>query len=145
MAGRISNPLAGIAKVDLYDRVLRFCQEFGFEDHIETFQKGALAAQNPQSFEDLSELTEDDKYHLRREYTRAWIDLEILGISNAYANVGLDKWHLPKALYFSIGLCSLGSAIQGWDNTGANGANLSFPQEFGIEDNAWLVGVINSG
>ncbi|CAI7649090.1 unnamed protein product [Penicillium pancosmium] len=102
---RISNPLAGIAKVDLYDRVLRFCQEFGFEDHIETFQKGALAAQNPNSFEDLSELTEEDKYHLRREYT----------------------------------------PIQGWDNTGANGANLSFPQEFGIENNAWLVGVINSG
>ncbi|KAJ5980803.1 hypothetical protein N7481_008101 [Penicillium waksmanii] len=125
LTGRISNPLAGIAKVDLYDRVLRFCQEFGFEDHIETFQKGALVAQNPNTFEDLSELTEEDKYHLRREYTH--------------------KWHLPKALYFSIGLCSLGSAIQGWDNTGANGANLSFPQEFGIEDNAWLVGVINSG
>lgn len=77
MSGRISNPLAGIAKVDLYDRVLRFCQEFGFEDRIETFQKGALAAQNPNNFEDLSELTEEDKYHLRREYTRMWIDLEI--------------------------------------------------------------------
>lgn len=56
-----------------------------------------------------------------------------------------DRWHLPKALYFSIALCSLGSAIQGWDNTGANGANLSYPQEFGIENNTWLVGVINAG
>ncbi|CAG8055070.1 unnamed protein product [Penicillium olsonii] len=34
---------------------------------------------------------------------------------------------------------------RGWDNTGANGANLSFPKEFGIEDNTWLVGVINAG
>ena len=34
---------------------------------------------------------------------------------------------------------------RGWDNTGANGANLSFPQEFGIADNTWLIGVINSG
>ncbi len=33
---------------------------------------------------------------------------------------------------------------RGWDNTGANGANLSFPVEFGIEDNSWLVGFINS-
>ena len=33
---------------------------------------------------------------------------------------------------------------RGWDNTGANGANLSFPEEFGIEDNSWLVGFINS-
>lgn len=56
-----------------------------------------------------------------------------------------DRWHLPRDFYYTIALCSLGSAIQGWDNTGANGANLSFPQEFGIEDNGWLIGVINSG
>ncbi|KAJ5098127.1 hypothetical protein N7532_005128 [Penicillium argentinense] len=122
---RIYNPLGGITKVDLYDRVLRFCQEYGLEDQVETFQKGALAAQHQKDFEELSELTEEDKYHLRRETTH--------------------KWHLPKDLYYSIALCSLGSAIQGWDNTGANGANLSFPQEFGIADNAWLIGVINSG
>ena len=35
--------------------------------------------------------------------------------------------------------------IRGWDNTGANGANLSFPQEFGIADQPWLIGVINAG
>ncbi|KAJ5993314.1 hypothetical protein N7451_009038 [Penicillium sp. IBT 35674x] len=122
---RILNPLAGVSKNDLFNRVSRFCQEYGFQDHVETFQKGALVAQNQKGFEDLPELTEEDKYYLKRETTH--------------------KWHLPKALYFSIALCSLGSAIQGWDNTGANGANLSFPQEFGIEDNTWLVGVINSG
>ncbi|KAJ6069051.1 hypothetical protein N7499_010938 [Penicillium canescens] len=122
---RIYNPLSGITKDDLYDRVLRFCQEYGFEEHVETFQKGALVAQRPKEFEELPELTDDDKYYLRRETTH--------------------KWHLPRALYYSIGLCSLGSAIQGWDNTGANGANLSFPKEFGIEDNTWLVGVINAG
>lgn len=33
---------------------------------------------------------------------------------------------------------------RGWDNTGANGANLSFPQEFGIADRPWLIGVINA-
>ncbi|THX54519.1 hypothetical protein D6D06_05471, partial [Aureobasidium pullulans] len=32
----------------------------------------------------------------------------------------------------------------GWDNTGTNGANLSFPEEFGIADRPWLIGVINS-
>jgi hypothetical protein len=68
--GRIYNPLSGISKNDLYDRVLRFCQEYGFEDHIETFQKGALVAQRPKDFEELPELVEEDKYHLRREHTR---------------------------------------------------------------------------
>lgn len=94
-------------------------------EKLSVFQRGALAAQRPESFEELSELTEDDKYHLRREITH--------------------RWHLPKALYGAIAICSLGSALQGWDNTGANGANLSFPKEFGIEDNHWLVGVINAG
>jgi MFS family permease len=44
--------------------------------------------------------------------------------------------------------------FRGWDQTGSNGANLSFPQEFGIgaekghpnfERDRWLVGLINSG
>jgi len=61
-----------------------------------------------------------------------------------------------------IVIVSIGSAIQyvclflkivedfeltlhrGWDNTGANGANLSFPVEFGIANQPWLVGVINA-
>ena len=43
---------------------------------------------------------------------------------------------------------------RGWDQTGSNGANLSFPQEFGLtsetgnpraEINEWIVGVINAG
>jgi len=47
-------------------------------------------------------------------------------------------------LWYSIGLCAVGAATQGWDQTGANGANLSFPQEFGIADQDWLIGIINS-
>ena len=104
----IVNPLEGIPKDQLRHKVDAFCESWGFQDQREYFQKGALIAQNPTTFEDIPELTEDDKYHIRRETTH--------------------KWHLPKDLYFAIALCSLGSAIQGWDNTGANGANLSFPQ-----------------
>jgi hypothetical protein len=116
--------LIGVSREDLRVRVAAFCREHGFVDKEDIFYRGALAAQNPHSFEELSELTDEDKYYLRRETTH--------------------KWHLPKGLYYTIALCSLGSAVQGWDNTGANGANLSFPQEFGIENDEWLIGVINS-
>jgi len=53
----------------------------------------------------------------------------------------------------TIILCSVGAATQGWDQTGSNGANLSFPREFGIPTdagapnaarNSWLVGVVNA-
>lgn len=44
-------------------------------------------------------------------------------------------------------------SIRGWDQTGSNGANLSFPVALGIDDsagaqnaerNSWIIGVINS-
>jgi hypothetical protein len=58
------------------------------------------------------------------------------------------KWHGPKMLWYSIALCAMGAATQGWDQTGSNGANLSFPKEFGIgstsQRDQWLVGLINS-
>ncbi|OTA94756.1 hypothetical protein M434DRAFT_29593 [Hypoxylon sp. CO27-5] len=123
---RIINPLAGISKENLRIQVRGFCIEHGFQDKEDVFFRGALAAQNPieEDYMKIPELTDDDKVALKREITH--------------------KWHLPRHLYYSIALCSLGSALQGWDNTGANGANLSFPQEFGIEHNEWLIGVINA-
>jgi len=71
-----------------------------------------------------------------------------------------DKWHQPKTLIITVVLASVGAAVQGWDQTGSNGANLSFPVEFGIPEeatpqngiseaqainNQWLVGLVNSG
>ena len=50
-------------------------------------------------------------------------------------------------LYATIALCSIGAAVQGWDQTGSNGANLSFPAEFGIGSGSladeWIIGVVN--
>ncbi|KAF2111260.1 hypothetical protein BDV96DRAFT_189689 [Lophiotrema nucula] len=120
---KVINPLSGISKPDLLDRVSRFCEAHGLQDKTNVFQRGALVAQNP-DFESIEELLEEDRYHLRRETTH--------------------RWHLTKDLWWTVAICSLGSAVQGWDNTGANGANLSFPGEFGIEHNEWLVGFINS-
>lgn len=102
-----------------------FCEQYGFQEEEEVFQKGALVAQNPTAFEDLGCLTQDDVTALRREVTH--------------------KWHHPLALYCTIGVLSLGAAVQGWDNTGTNGANLTYPVEFGIADRPMLVGVVNSG
>lgn len=55
----------------------------------------ALAAQNPtkESWSAISKLTEEDRYWLEREETQ--------------------RWDLPRGIYYTITLCSLGSAIQG--------------------------------
>lgn len=59
------------------------------------------------------------------------------------------KWRVPRLLYLTIITCSIGAAVQGWDQTGSNGANLSFPTAFGIGDqnserDTYLVGLVNS-
>lgn len=50
-------------------------------------------------------------------------------------------------------VCSLVAAVQGWDQTGSNSANLSFPMEFGIQNdidgpnhtwNRWIISVVNA-
>ncbi|KAF8808916.1 sugar transporter [Phlegmacium glaucopus] len=130
---RIQNPLRGIPRAKLLQQVEAFLEEKGLEDKLDLFQKAALLAQNPKDFEELPELTEKDRAIIRRETTH--------------------KWSQPRDLYLTVVICSLAAAVQGWDQTGTNGANLSFPQVFGIptEDgnpnvarNQWIVGVINS-
>ncbi|KAJ7887878.1 hypothetical protein B0H14DRAFT_2694867 [Mycena olivaceomarginata] len=127
---RIQNPLHGIPKARLLSQVEEFVGEKGFNDRLKLFQKGALLAQNPKTFESIPELDEEDKAAIRREITH--------------------KWSQPRDLYLTVILCSIAGT---WDQTGSNGANLSFPVEFNIdpndpgstgERNQWIVGVINS-
>jgi len=132
IAARIINPLAGISGEQLEADVDHFCQTRGLNDKRDHFLKGAFLAQNPKGFESQHNLTAEDKDVIRYE--------------NAH------KWSHPKLLYLTIALCSIGAATQGWDQTGSNGANLSFPTEFGIPEddpvnadrNTWLVGLVNS-
>lgn len=137
---RIQNPLAGIPRETLFHNVEEFARTAGMTDLLPLLQKGALVAQNPPAFEEVSALDEVEKDALRNEV--------------------LHKWRQPTSLYFTVILCSVGAAVQGWDQTGSNGANLSWPVAFGVPDsapksgavpgvdydhNSWIVGVVNAG
>ena len=96
-------------------------------EHAELFGRAALVAREPAMFEMLSELAEDERAALAYERDH--------------------KWHGPKMLWYSIGLCAVGAATQGWDQTGSNGANLTFHQALDIDGEGrdeWIVGLINS-
>ncbi|KAG5917388.1 hypothetical protein E4U53_004201, partial [Claviceps sorghi] len=104
-----------------------FAESHGMPDHMELFGRAALVARDPERFEMVSALHDDERAALIYERDH--------------------KWHGPFMLWYSIGLCAIGAATQGWDQTGANGANLSFPEEFGLTGegkNEWIVGLINS-
>lgn len=141
----VSNPLSGLSKDQLLRDVQVFAQEKGLLDHLELLKRGALLAQRPAEYQQIQELSTEEKDAVGHEYAH--------------------KWSHPFLLYMTIFTCSIGAATQGWDQTGSNGANLSFPQEFNIpetasegiavgalgyisqataEKNQWLVGLINA-
>lgn len=117
----------------MLQNVSDFAQEAGLVEHTALLQRGALVAQDPPAFEQISELEEPEREALRNEV--------------------LHKWRQPKALYLTVILCSVGAAVQGWDQTGSNGANLSWPVAFGVPNsgaeatgkNGWIVGLVNAG
>lgn len=135
---RIRNPLIGVSRNALMQDVESFAAEHSLQDILPLLRKGAIAAQNPLIADSMPDFDEHEKAALRDEVTH--------------------RWRQPKILYFTIILNSIAAAIQGWDQTGSNGANLSFPQAFGIDEgpegpcavtgtcerNQWLVGAINS-
>ena len=64
------NPLLGLSPEALIEDVDVFIKEKGLQDKQDLFRKAALLAQRPADYEDIPELTEDDRYHIRREKTR---------------------------------------------------------------------------
>jgi len=99
-------------------------------EHASLFERAALVAREQERFERVTSLTEDERAALIYERDH--------------------KWHGSFMLWYSISLCAVGAATQGWDQTGSNGANLSFPQEFQLEERygaakaEWIVGIINA-
>ncbi|KAF6816095.1 sugar transporter, partial [Colletotrichum sojae] len=133
----IKNPLASVPEEQLLEDASQFAIQHDLVDEVEYFKKGALIAKNPNDYNDIPGLTEVDKMVLRNETEH--------------------RWKHPRALYFTILMNSISAAVQGWDQTGLNGANLAFPQAFGISDkgvecleagtcerNSWIIGAINS-
>ncbi|KAI1463396.1 uncharacterized protein F4812DRAFT_463731 [Daldinia caldariorum] len=132
LEAKIKNPLKGIPYEQLMRDVEAFAHEKGLEEHIPILRRGALVAQNPLDFEDQGgeeALDEAEKEALRAEVTH--------------------RWRMPARLFLTIATCSIGAAVQGWDQTGTNGANIFFPEYYGISTNSTrdrlLLGLINSG
>jgi hypothetical protein len=92
-----------VPQTALLDRVEAFAKRTGLThfDVLRLLRKGALVARDPTNYEDIvgeEALDEDEIEALRNEV--------------------LHKWRQPLALYLTILTCSVGAAVQGWDQTG---------------------------
>ncbi|KAL1611006.1 hypothetical protein SLS59_000643 [Nothophoma quercina] len=123
----VENPLKRKSQEQTASDAREWAEAHGMQEHASLFARAALVARDPERFEHLAELETDEREALAYERDH--------------------KWHGSKMLWYSISLCAVGAATQGWDQTGSNGANLSFPEEFGINKTAkdeWIVGLINA-
>ncbi|KAK0367133.1 hypothetical protein LTR91_008664 [Friedmanniomyces endolithicus] len=124
----VQNPLTRSSHAQTVADAEMYAETHGMPEHKALFGRAALVARDPSSFERLQELDEPER--------------------NALIYERDHKWHGPTMLWYSISLCAIGAATQGWDQTGSNGANLSFPKEFGIDSGTgrdqWIVGLVNA-
>ncbi|KAJ5439383.1 uncharacterized protein N7458_010381 [Penicillium daleae] len=116
------NPLAGIPRDQLMKDVQGFCLRFNLMNDLETFQKGALISQNPETATTMPELNDSEKEALIREHTH--------------------KWSQPWQLYWLAIMCSLAAAVQGMDETVNNGAQAIYLDILGIKNNKNLTGLV---
>ena len=72
VAAKIINPLEGLSRHHLLRNVDEFVAEKGLPDG-EVFRRGALLAQDPENFENISDLTEEDKEAIRYERAHKWV------------------------------------------------------------------------
>ncbi|RJE23522.1 galactose-proton symport [Aspergillus sclerotialis] len=111
----------------------QFAEMYHLQDILPLLKKGAMVGTGSQSVESIPGVTSAEVTAIRNEK--------------------LHRWKQPIMLFVTIILCSVGAAVQGWDQTGSNGANLSFPDALGIPEkggpdaarNQWIIGLINAG
>ncbi|KEY73789.1 hypothetical protein S7711_03094 [Stachybotrys chartarum IBT 7711] len=131
LEAKIRNPLEGLSREQLLRDADAWSELHGLQEHRDMIRKGALVAQNPAEahlIDGPQKLDDEELQILEREVTH--------------------KWDMPKKLFLTIATCSIGAAVQGWDQTGSNGANLFFPEYYGIgnADNRsrWIVGLCHT-
>ena len=97
---KLSNPLAGLSHTELRSQGRAFAEfhDMGDESDTRAFELGAVLAQSPERYADITDLTNLEKEVLRRELT--------------------NKWAQPWKMYAVIALCSLSAAVQGMGQYG---------------------------
>ncbi|KAL9582897.1 MAG: hypothetical protein Q9203_005300 [Teloschistes exilis] len=114
------NPFVGKTHKEMNDLIDAFMEKTKIDEiYAEHIRKGAFLAQDGEAFADIR----DDGLQLRQE-ERAALTLEDPKKGN--------KWNQPWILYALVGCCSLGAAVQGWDETAVNSAQLFYAYAFGI-------------
>ncbi|KAA8895488.1 H(+)-myo-inositol cotransporter [Sphaerosporella brunnea] len=126
--GVLSNPLLNLDRPKLRELGRAFAERYGLpEDEFVRFEDAAVLAQNNEAWQHPDEnlqLTEKDNDILRLETT--------------------NRWKQPRKLYSLIAVCAAAAAVQGWDQSATNGANIMYRSAFGLDNREDLYGLVTS-
>lgn len=102
-AQQLVNPFGGKSHQEMNDMIDAFMERTKIDEiYSEHIRKGAFLAQDNEAFQ----VVREDGLQLKQE-ERAALLLEDPRTGN--------KWNQPWILYALVGCCSLGAAVQGWD------------------------------
>ena len=129
---KLANPLAFETHQTLRKRGREYALKhfLGDEEDVRAFELGACVAQDPNKWDRVDGLNDDERQVLTKEIA--------------------SRWSQPPLMYLVIVLCSTCAAVQGMDETVVNGAQIFYKPQFGINDEedtgtaTWLVGLVNS-
>ncbi len=134
--GKLVNPFKGLRHEQMSDKIKEFMMKTEIDEMwVELIRKGAFLAQDGEAFShprtDSLQLKPDERRALQQEDPKTG-----------------NKWNQPWIMYALVGCCSLGAAVQGWDETAVNGAQLFYQDAYGIDGsdghNPGIRGLVNS-
>ncbi|KAF9732672.1 hypothetical protein PMIN06_002873 [Paraphaeosphaeria minitans] len=131
---RLAQPFSGWSHQQMEESVDKFITVSGLEDYDKYIRRGAFLAQSKAAFS--IGRPRRDGLSLKDE-ERHYLDLE-----NSPRRI--DKFKQPWRLYALVGVCSLGAAVQGWDETAVNGAQVYYREALGLMDAPGWLGLVNS-
>lgn len=124
----IENPLDRFTPEALSLDISQFAQQYDLSEviELELLQRAGQLARDRRAYGTIKGLSQEERDALQDERDR--------------------RFKQPLALYITVVVCSLGAAVQGWDQTGLNSANLVWPDAIGLdrESDNWILGLVNA-
>ena len=130
--GKLVNPFMGLRHEEMNEKIAKFMKKTEIDEmYLDLIRKGAFLAQDGEAFNhpraDNLQLKSDERRALQQEDPKTG-----------------NKWNQPWIMYALVGCCSLGAAVQGWDETAVNGAQIFYKNAYGKANDPGVLGLINA-
>jgi len=129
----LRNPFDDWTIEHMQNEIAEFTKHPGLGLYRDYFERGGLLNLDPNAFErdrkDGFQVDDDERKALRRE-------------NNPTSR--FDRFRQTKGLYLLVALCSAAAAVQGWDESAVNGAQIYYAGALKINPDETLFGLVNS-